>query len=46
MEQQQRATSHVRWVILGLLTVISFVSYLLRTNISVAGFLMWEEVPL
>lgn len=35
--EQPRATSHVRWVILGLLTLISFVAYLLRTNMSVAG---------
>ncbi|MBW8712054.1 MAG: MFS transporter, partial [Mycobacterium sp.] len=32
-----RTTSHVRWVVLGFLTVISFVAYLLRTNMSVAG---------
>jgi MFS transporter, ACS family, glucarate transporter len=35
--EQQRATSHVRWVVLGFLTLISFVAYLLRTNMSVAG---------
>jgi ACS family glucarate transporter-like MFS transporter len=33
----RRVTSHVRWAILGLLTLISFVAYLLRTNMSVAG---------
>jgi MFS transporter, ACS family, glucarate transporter len=45
-EHQQRATSHVRWVILGLLTVISFVSYLLRTNMSVAGEHIMTEAGL
>ncbi len=44
--EQQRATSHVRWIILGLLTVISFVSYLLRTNMSVAGEHIMTDVGL
>ena len=44
--EQQRATSHVRWVILGFLTVISFVAYLLRTNMSVAGERIMTDVGL
>ena len=44
--EQHRATSHVRWVILGLLTVISFVAYLLRTNMSVAGERIMTDVGL
>jgi len=41
-----RATSHVRWVVLGFLTVISFVAYLLRTNMSVAGERIMTDVGL
>jgi sugar phosphate permease len=38
--------SHVRWYILALLTLISFVAYLLRTNMSVAGESMMKELAL
>ena len=41
-----RATSHVRWVVLGFLTLISFVAYLLRTNMSVAGERIMTDVGL
>ncbi len=37
---------HVRWYILALLTLVSFVAYLLRTNMSVAGERMMGELGL
>jgi ACS family glucarate transporter-like MFS transporter len=39
-------TSHVRWNILALLVVISFVAYILRTNMSVAGARMMSDLGL
>jgi ACS family glucarate transporter-like MFS transporter len=41
-----RQTSYVRWVILALLFVASFVAYVLRTNMSVAGEKMMEDLGL
>ena len=38
--------SYVRWRIVGLLAVASFVSYLLRTNMSVAGERMMSDLGL
>src|SRR5687767_1041451 len=38
--------THVRWRIVGLLVVVSFVAYLLRTNMSVAGERMMVELGL
>jgi ACS family glucarate transporter-like MFS transporter len=38
--------SHVRWNILALLVLISFVGYVLRTNMSIAGTRMTEELGL
>jgi ACS family glucarate transporter-like MFS transporter len=38
--------SHVRWNILALLTLLSFVAYLLRTNMSVAGERMMGDLGL
>ena len=38
--------SYVRWRIVGLLTVASFVAYLLRTNMSVAGERMMSDLGL
>ncbi|HEV2086081.1 MAG TPA: MFS transporter [Gemmatimonadales bacterium] len=39
-------TSHVRWNILALLTLLSFVAYLLRTNMSIAGERMMGDLGL
>jgi MFS transporter, ACS family, glucarate transporter len=39
-------TSHTRWNILALLTLGSFVAYLLRTNMSIAGLRMMAELGL
>jgi ACS family glucarate transporter-like MFS transporter len=36
--------THVRWVILGLLFVASFVAYVLRTNMSIAGESMMADL--
>jgi len=41
---QQR--SHVRWMILALLFVVSFVAYVLRTNMSIAGEKMMADLGL
>jgi ACS family glucarate transporter-like MFS transporter len=41
-----RGSTSVRWLILGLLFVVSFVSYLLRTNISVAAKFMMPDLGL
>jgi ACS family glucarate transporter-like MFS transporter len=38
--------TQVRWVILGLLFVLSFVAYVLRTNMSIAGASMMEDLGL
>jgi MFS transporter, ACS family, glucarate transporter len=38
--------SHVRWNILALLVLVSFVAYLLRTNMSIAGERMMGELGL
>ena len=40
------ASSNVRWRILLLIVVASFVSYFLRTNMSIAGPIMIEELGL
>jgi MFS transporter, ACS family, glucarate transporter len=39
-------TSHTRWSILALLTLASFIAYLLRTNMSIAGERMMGELGL
>jgi MFS transporter, ACS family, glucarate transporter len=39
-------TSHARWSILALLTLASFIAYLLRTNMSIAGERMMGELGL
>jgi ACS family glucarate transporter-like MFS transporter len=39
-------TSHVRWNILALLVIVSFVAYILRTNMSVAGARMMGDLGL
>jgi ACS family glucarate transporter-like MFS transporter len=39
-------TSHVRWNILALLVILSFVAYLLRTNMSVAGAWLMGDLGL
>ncbi len=38
--------SHVRWVILAFLFMASFVAYVLRTNMSIAGEGMMADLPL
>jgi ACS family glucarate transporter-like MFS transporter len=38
--------SHVRWNILALLVLLSFVAYLLRTNMSIAGERMMGDLGL
>lgn len=38
--------SHVRWNILALLVLLSFVAYLLRTNMSIAGDRMMGDLGL
>jgi ACS family glucarate transporter-like MFS transporter len=38
--------SHVRWVILALLFMASFVAYVLRTNMSIAGENIMAELGL
>jgi ACS family glucarate transporter-like MFS transporter len=40
------ATSHVRWKILALLIIVSFVAYVLKTNMSVAGPAMMHDLGL
>lgn len=43
---QAPATSHVRWRILALLILLSFVAYVLKTNMSVAGDRMMRDLGL
>ncbi len=38
--------SHVRWVILALLFMASFVAYVLRTNMSIAGENIMDDLGL
>lgn len=44
MEQRRVKPTSVRWVILAILFVVSFVAYLLRMNISVAAKFMMPEL--
>ena len=39
-------TSHIRWNVLALITVVSFIAYVLRTNMSVAGERMIGDLGL
>jgi len=41
-----RAVTSVRWRILALLFVVSFVAYVLRTNVSIAGEAMMRDLGL
>jgi ACS family glucarate transporter-like MFS transporter len=44
--QSDHRTTRVRWVILALLFVASFVAYVLRTNMSIAGENMMDDLGL
>lgn len=46
MEHSRPATSGVRWKILAFLIIISFVAYVLKTNMSVAGAAMMHDLGL
>src|SRR3990172_7967470 len=39
-----RKPTNVRWFILALMTLASFISYILRTNVSVVGETMMQEI--